>query len=722
MTTRPHRGLIATMVQEARPELIYRYNAFRILNLRIDASPQQVSRQAKLLRMRLKLGRNAQEDRPTKLPFQLSLEMVRSAVQILHDAERRFVHEIFWVWPAPAADCSASADGGRADQLPLNTGAAVRHNLAVLAATAAVDAEYRNETGAYSEEERRWIWTCWERAVEQWKASCEEEEFWCFLRQRARLLDDPRLAAVTVDELRRVVARGLANVHAIEALRQAELQGIGIARQHGTWVRFFDPASGGQILHETCKPFRERVALLVQSLESETQRGLAESPQAVRAFIADASQAARALDGILGADDVVARSVWNTIADTANRLVVRHWEAFGDHSLAADLLSEIEPLARSERLAAQIRRNAEAIRAHAEESAFDALRDVDERVRLILESDSSATEKFRRLTEDVLPRFQALWKGTAHHEVRRQLSRLVAGALRLVAVELHNDEDEYELALEAIELARRVNSDPEFAKQLERDWELIEDHAYQARLTRGLKPVGAVPSLFTINGFGTALYGRSEHESRTGSYMTTLYLTAFWIPVIPLGRYRVRKCGEKTYQFLGQAQLRLGDKIHLGLLAALVLWMVWVANGVPSSPGTPKTQEVVATSAGDRVSAVARRNAERLRLRNEIDADRARLMLMEEEIRKKAARLDALKAELDMRKKEIDVVESMIESGIDTDIKIYKRMVSEYNDIVEEHNKILAELKTEAARYNAIVDEVNAKIRELRRSGTPGGE
>lgn len=50
---------------------------------------------------------------------------------------------------------------------------------------------------------------------------------------------------------------------------------------------------------------------------------------------------------------------------------------------------------------------------------------------------------------------------------------------------------------------------------------------------------------YTLNGFGTKFYGKRD-QAVDGSYITTKWLTALYVPVIPLGSYRVKPVGQGT--------------------------------------------------------------------------------------------------------------------------------------------------------------------------------
>ena len=46
--------------------------------------------------------------------------------------------------------------------------------------------------------------------------------------------------------------------------------------------------------------------------------------------------------------------------------------------------------------------------------------------------------------------------------------------------------------------------------------------------------------MFSINGIGTSLYGKSELES-DGSYVATKWFVFIFLPIVPLGSYRVMR-------------------------------------------------------------------------------------------------------------------------------------------------------------------------------------
>ncbi|MFA4987341.1 MAG: hypothetical protein WC712_12205 [Candidatus Brocadiia bacterium] len=109
------------------------------------------------------------------------------------------------------------------------------------------------------------------------------------------------------------------------------------------------------------------------------------------------------------------------------------------------------------------------------------------------------------------------------------------------------------------------------------------------KLYEGLTQIESAPSLATFNGLGAMLYGKTDVDPETGSYLATHYFVFAFLPVYPIRRYKVLPVVEETktfgikhtaskgYIFLGKAPLRTFDVWHrfigLGVLA-LLIWAI----------------------------------------------------------------------------------------------------------------------------------------------------
>lgn len=93
---------------------------------------------------------------------------------------------------------------------------------------------------------------------------------------------------------------------------------------------------------------------------------------------------------------------------------------------------------------------------------------------------------------------------------------------------------------------------------------------------------------YTLNGFGTRYYGRRD-PADDGSYITTLWITALYVPILPLGSYRVLPVGQGTNWVVHRSQnyhvLRIPlcwDQVwHVYMIGAPILiligWLVWTS-------------------------------------------------------------------------------------------------------------------------------------------------
>lgn len=102
-----------------------------------------------------------------------------------------------------------------------------------------------------------------------------------------------------------------------------------------------------------------------------------------------------------------------------------------------------------------------------------------------------------------------------------------------------------------------------------------------------MKPVSKAPSLHTVNGIGTMVYGRRDYDPETGTCVLTQWLTVIFIPLIPIAAYRVADAAGGGWYFLGRVPLSgvaKGWPLCLLLIAAgFAGFLAWGAHtGSPS--------------------------------------------------------------------------------------------------------------------------------------------
>jgi hypothetical protein len=86
---------------------------------------------------------------------------------------------------------------------------------------------------------------------------------------------------------------------------------------------------------------------------------------------------------------------------------------------------------------------------------------------------------------------------------------------------------------------------------------------------------GRRPSLGSVNGCGTTLVGQRDHDAETGTYVATHCICIIFIPIIPLGAYRVASATGGGWYCLG--------KVPLSKFARL--WNLFLALAVVAAIG-----------------------------------------------------------------------------------------------------------------------------------------
>jgi hypothetical protein len=103
----------------------------------------------------------------------------------------------------------------------------------------------------------------------------------------------------------------------------------------------------------------------------------------------------------------------------------------------------------------------------------------------------------------------------------------------------------------------------------------IEQYCASHRAFQGMRPIKSPPSMFRINGCGTALYGKRAVDDKTNTYVATLYATLIFVPIFPIACYRVQKAPTRGWYFLGKVAFDRTRKIHLAAFGLLfVLWAI----------------------------------------------------------------------------------------------------------------------------------------------------
>ncbi|SKC83375.1 hypothetical protein SAMN05445504_3613 [Burkholderia sp. CF099] len=159
----------------------------------------------------------------------------------------------------------------------------------------------------------------------------------------------------------------------------------------------------------------------------------------------------------------------------------------------------------------------------------------------------------------------------ANSAAYREANDLLALGVMQCAVAYGSETSKWAPCVQLLESALGIASDVELKEKIKENLVIVRNNHTSLG---DLEPIKKAPSLRTINGIGFTLYGCTDKNSANGSYMATYYFVFFFIPLIPIARYRVIATGA-GYRFLGKGPLRVFDKWHiavsLGLFALLFI-------------------------------------------------------------------------------------------------------------------------------------------------------
>jgi hypothetical protein len=227
---------------------------------------------------------------------------------------------------------------------------------------------------------------------------------------------------------------------------------------------------------------------------------------------------------------------------------------------------------------------------------------------------------FRDKIEPALDRLGKLLP--TDHEVSRLAREEAALCLNAIASDF-TWADDFITSEKLSEEAHQLAKDTLGAIRIEAELTQIRELARKQRVFGALTPISSAPSLSTYNGFGFSVYGNSDHDPDTNSYVATHYFVALFIPIFPLARYRVIKTAN-GFKFLGKLPLRRFDRWHLGIMMAaiatvsLVSYLNSATNSAssytPSSSYTPPpkapasgSNRAISSSAKTQLSAIKAR-------------------------------------------------------------------------------------------------------------------
>ena len=262
---------------------------------------------------------------------------------------------------------------------------------------------------------------------------------------------------------------------------------------------------------------------------------------------------------------------------------------------------------------------------------------------------------------------------------------------------------------------------------------IVEAQRHRVAVFGNMKPIESAPTLYTINGIGTTLYGNRDSDPISDTYVATLYFVFFFIPLFPLKSYRVQAAPGGGWRFLGSVPFAAREKVHLLIAACIVAWLVLSAGNTSSTPSSyraaPNAPAMVTTPEGRRVSspeivdllgteALPRSpqantgSFSRVRLGNWIDLERDRVEQLEKRTTSTASQLEVLQSQLDESRRRLEYYKSIAVNGVlrKMDYDAYEEVLTRHNTGVDKFNALLDTYAEQQAEYDLRLAAINDSI------------
>jgi hypothetical protein len=278
---------------------------------------------------------------------------------------------------------------------------------------------------------------------------------------------------------------------------------------------------------------------------------------------------------VVGARDALARNDTATVRRILDALKALAntgpWAAHAQDNIAAPMLEHFRKLCGAIREECSVKIVREPNAAKRNKSACDA-----------------ALKRFRTEIQPELERTIQLV--SPDHQVAEQSREEAALGLCGIAIDYTWADDfigSEQLHKEALQLAHGTVG----AIRIEHGLAQVREQAKQQRVFGALTPISSAPTLYTLNGVGFTIYGRSDYDEDSRSYVATYYFVVLFVPILPVCRYRVISVEDGKYRFLGKVPLRKADRWHVGIAAAVILALIFGGTVNSSQNSNPPSSE-----------------------------------------------------------------------------------------------------------------------------------
>lgn len=725
----------------------YEENAFRILGVAANATWKTVLDVQTKLKQRAKVGGLKAMADP--LFFLNTIERndstIRDAFNRLDRPKTRLLERLFWFTESNPADSKAISQLGAGEfleSIEIWQSArfiSARANLArLLQAVAVLKDPDANDI------------SLWKNAFESWCIILENKSFWHQFENIEKDSGVEPLASVSEFEVLREESWEIILEPSISLLQEAlERSQNEVAARHLDLIRHsgFPQRVISRVENQVFEPIEDRIEKAANSILQKLSEALEskqlssdkkkDCDQAYRRYKSEVLPEVKRLVQLANVESEATKRARENAASCLRIISIRYHNEAEDLQSSGKLLREALAVSKDSFISERIKEDLVTISKNVQEERIqkylkpieDAANTILQALSEVLESKKSSSEKkkdcdqaYRRYKSEVLSRVERLAQiADIDSETIKRARETAASCLRIISIRYHNDVEDPQSSEHLLKEALALSKDSSIAERIKQDLATVSKNAQEQRVWKNIKPIDKAPTLYTINGIGTKLYGRTDHDPATDSYIATLYFVVLFIPIFPIRRYRIKDEGNNTYRFLGKATLCSFDKWHRGI-ALFLVGLFFVMSSLDSRPTSsvsptaytkltnPTPYSIPETMPPN--TTLDRTNTENYDLKAQIESAKTQLSIQEIELQKLSDKIDSYKSQIVSYAKKIQQIEDDHEAGYTVDSQDYENAIKRHNYYVELYNAELERYNSKYAEYKRLLDKTNAKVVE----------
>jgi len=128
-------------------------------------------------------------------------------------------------------------------------------------------------------------------------------------------------------------------------------------------------------------------------------------------------------------------------------------------------------------------------------------------------------------------------------------------------------------------------------EEQKREIKAMQERCRRARALRGVDTSKNSPIVSPVHAFGPRFLGERDFDPATGSYIANQWLTFLFVPIFPLGAYRVTDAGGESYSVLGRVPLPDSLKKARWAIALSVIALILIPLAIPRHEAPMKIME-----------------------------------------------------------------------------------------------------------------------------------